>query len=98
MDLAAERETPATPEPEPVAEPIDEAQARELYDAAMAASVPAARFQTAVAAMAGRDPGDLGDRDEAIARMTVLDAPAADRLAAWIKDKAAKREETTDVG
>jgi hypothetical protein len=98
MDLAAEREAPATPEPEPVAEPIDEAQARELYDTAMAAGVPAARFQTAVAAMAGRDPGDLGARSEAVARMAaVLQAPAADRLAKWIGDKAAEVGEAADA-
>jgi phage recombination protein Bet len=82
---------------EPVAQPISEAQARELYDAAVAV-VDATMLQRAVAHLAGRDPGDLADRDEAIGRMTVLDAPAADRLAAWIKDKAAKREEATDAG
>jgi hypothetical protein len=57
------------------------------------AVVDATTLQHAVAHLAGRDVGDLGARSEAVARMAVLDAPAADRLAAWIKDKAAKREE-----
>ncbi len=74
----------------PPPKPISEAQARELYDGAVAV-VDATTLQRAVAHLAGRDPGKLDlSRDESIVRMTVLDAPAADRLAAWIKDKAAK--------
>ncbi len=82
----------------PPPEPISEAQARELYDAAEAVDLLTVQtLQRAVAHLARRDPGDLSDRGEAIARMTVLDAPAAERLAAWIKDKAAKREEADDA-
>jgi hypothetical protein len=87
----------APQQPEPIPEPISEAQARELYDAAIPVVGPKT-LQRAVAHLAGRDPRDLGERDEAIVRMTVLDAPAADRLAKWIGDKAAKREEATDAG
>jgi hypothetical protein len=89
----------ASPVPEakaPPPKPIKEARARELLVAAMDV-VDATTLQRAVAHLAGSDPGDLAIRDEAVMRMTVLDAPAADRLAAWIKDKAAKAEEAPDA-
>jgi phage recombination protein Bet len=87
----------SAPPPTVTPEPISEAQARELYDAAVAV-VDATLLQRAVAHLAMCDPGDLGDRDEAITRTPeVLEGPDADRLAAWIKDKAAKHEEAHDA-
>ncbi len=80
--------------PPPAPKPISEAQARELYDAAVPDVVDATMLQRAVTHLTGRDVGDLGDRDEAIGRMTTMTQAQGDRLVAWIGDKAAKREET----
>lgn len=91
----ADNATPAsTPAAIPDFEPLAEAQARELYDAATKAGVDAATLQRAVAHLAGRDPGDLADRDEAIARMVILSSEQADRLASWIAQKAEQQGAT----
>lgn len=88
MDLNEEREASPAPAAEPPSEPIGEERARELYDVALASGITPQRLRTAAATYAGQDPGELAERDSAVASLgALLNEHGGNQLGAWIDSK-----------